>query len=94
MPLQCVLITADEYLRRTVINKLGARRRKRRTNAGDLLLSFFRRVDMYGNKDGSIPASYRVLYFIGWKPDPSQVRRNSICIINSSLISFSFALLI
>ena len=30
--------------------------------------------DMYGNDDGSIPASYRVLYFIGWKPDPSQVR--------------------
>lgn len=28
---------------------------------------------MYGNQDGSIPASYRVLYFIGWKPDPSQV---------------------
>ena len=28
---------------------------------------------MYGNKDGSIPASYRILYFIGWKPDPSQV---------------------
>ena len=29
---------------------------------------------MYGNQDGSIPATYRVLYFIGWKPDPSQVR--------------------
>ncbi len=28
---------------------------------------------MYGNQDGTIPASYRVLYFIGWKPDPSQV---------------------
>lgn len=28
---------------------------------------------MYGNSDGSIPATYRVLYFIGWKPDPSQV---------------------
>ncbi|CAF0995120.1 unnamed protein product [Didymodactylos carnosus] len=28
--------------------------------------------DMYGNNDGSIPATYRVLYFIGWKPDPSQ----------------------
>ncbi|CAF3560430.1 unnamed protein product [Rotaria socialis] len=28
--------------------------------------------NMYGNKDGSIPATYRILYFIGWKPDPSQ----------------------
>jgi NADH dehydrogenase [ubiquinone] 1 alpha subcomplex assembly factor 5 len=28
---------------------------------------------MYGNQDGSIPATYRILYFIGWKPDPSQV---------------------
>lgn len=30
-------------------------------------------IDMYGNQDGSIPATYRILYFIGWKPDPSQV---------------------
>ncbi|UJR14958.1 hypothetical protein I4U23_001937 [Adineta vaga] len=29
--------------------------------------------NMYGNQDGSIPATYRILYFIGWKPDPSQV---------------------
>ncbi|CAF4982989.1 unnamed protein product [Rotaria sp. Silwood1] len=28
--------------------------------------------NMYGNQDGSIPATYRILYFIGWKPDPSQ----------------------
>ena len=34
-------------------------------------------LDMYGNKDGSIPASYRILYFIGWKPDPSQVSRDA-----------------
>lgn len=34
----------------------------------------FQIKDMYGNEDGSIPATYRVLYFIGWKPDPSQVR--------------------
>ncbi|CAF1130231.1 unnamed protein product [Rotaria sordida] len=28
--------------------------------------------NMYGNQNGSIPATYRILYFIGWKPDPSQ----------------------
>lgn len=29
--------------------------------------------DMYGNKeDGSVPATFQVIYFIGWKPDPSQ----------------------
>ena len=37
------------------------------------LYIFFFSIDMYGNQDGSIPATYRVLYFIGWKPDPSQV---------------------
>ena len=30
---------------------------------------------MYGNKDSEgIPATYQILYFIGWKPDESQVR--------------------
>ncbi|XP_068209031.1 arginine-hydroxylase NDUFAF5, mitochondrial-like [Palaemon carinicauda] len=28
--------------------------------------------EMYGNKDG-IPATFQVIYMIGWKPDPSQV---------------------
>lgn len=28
---------------------------------------------MYGNEDSSVPATYQVLYFIGWKPDSSQV---------------------
>lgn len=28
--------------------------------------------EMYGNEDGSIPATYQVLYFIAWKQDPSQ----------------------
>ena len=32
---------------------------------------------MYGNEEG-VPATYRVLYFIGWKPDPSQVRYTSL----------------
>jgi len=27
---------------------------------------------MYGNEDGSVPATFQVLNFIGWKPDPSQ----------------------
>ncbi|XP_064623514.1 arginine-hydroxylase NDUFAF5, mitochondrial-like isoform X2 [Lineus longissimus] len=28
--------------------------------------------DMYGNEDGSVPATFHILHFIGWKPDPSQ----------------------
>lgn len=27
---------------------------------------------MYGNEDGSVPATYQILYLIGWKPDKSQ----------------------
>ncbi|KAJ3064151.1 NADH dehydrogenase [ubiquinone] 1 alpha subcomplex assembly factor 5, partial [Rhizoclosmatium hyalinum] len=27
---------------------------------------------VYGNEDGSIPATFQILYMIGWKPDPSQ----------------------
>ncbi|KAI8924429.1 S-adenosyl-L-methionine-dependent methyltransferase [Entophlyctis helioformis] len=27
---------------------------------------------IYGNEDGSIPATFQVIYMIGWKPDPSQ----------------------
>ena len=27
---------------------------------------------VYGNKDGSIPATFQVLYMIGWKPHPLQ----------------------
>ena len=27
---------------------------------------------MYGNEDSTIPATYQILYFIAWKPDPSQ----------------------
>ncbi|KAI8831058.1 S-adenosyl-L-methionine-dependent methyltransferase [Chytriomyces cf. hyalinus JEL632] len=27
---------------------------------------------VYGNPDGSIPATFQILYMIGWKPDPSQ----------------------
>jgi len=28
---------------------------------------------MYGNENGTIPATYQILYFIAWKPDKSQV---------------------
>ncbi|KAJ3287452.1 NADH dehydrogenase [ubiquinone] 1 alpha subcomplex assembly factor 5 [Borealophlyctis nickersoniae] len=28
--------------------------------------------EVYGNEDGSIPATFQVIYMIGWKPDPSQ----------------------
>ncbi|KAK3747315.1 hypothetical protein QZH41_016945, partial [Actinostola sp. cb2023] len=28
--------------------------------------------DMYGLEDGSIPATFEILFFIGWKPDKSQ----------------------
>ncbi|ORX74275.1 hypothetical protein DL89DRAFT_277136 [Linderina pennispora] len=28
--------------------------------------------EMHGNKDGTIPATFQVIYMIGWKPDPSQ----------------------
>jgi len=27
---------------------------------------------MYGNQDGTIPATFQIIYMIGWKPDPSQ----------------------
>ncbi|XP_023333476.1 arginine-hydroxylase NDUFAF5, mitochondrial-like [Eurytemora carolleeae] len=29
-------------------------------------------TDLYANPDGSLPASFQVYYWIGWKPDPSQ----------------------
>ena len=28
--------------------------------------------ERYGNEDGSIPATFCILSFIGWKPDPLQ----------------------
>uniref|UniRef100_A0A3Q1FW96 Arginine-hydroxylase NDUFAF5, mitochondrial n=1 Tax=Acanthochromis polyacanthus TaxID=80966 RepID=A0A3Q1FW96_9TELE len=31
--------------------------------------------EMYGNQDGSVPATFEILYMIGWKPHESQVRR-------------------
>ncbi|KAJ2159675.1 hypothetical protein GGF46_002847 [Coemansia sp. RSA 552] len=28
--------------------------------------------ELHGNEDGSVPATFQVIYMIGWKPDPSQ----------------------
>lgn len=28
---------------------------------------------MYGHEDGSVPATFQILYMIGWKPHASQV---------------------
>eukprot|EP00055_Hartaetosiga_balthica_P016069 m.99761 g.99761 ORF g.99761 m.99761 type:complete len:341 (-) comp9032_c0_seq18:681-1703(-) len=28
--------------------------------------------ELYGNEDGSIPASFQMVHCVGWKPDPSQ----------------------
>ncbi|MCO5553694.1 hypothetical protein L7F22_007220 [Adiantum nelumboides] len=27
---------------------------------------------MHGHEDGSVPATYSMIYMVGWKPDPSQ----------------------
>lgn len=31
--------------------------------------------EMYGNEDGSVPATFEILHMIGWKPHESQVRQ-------------------
>ncbi|MEQ2237087.1 NADH dehydrogenase [ubiquinone] 1 alpha subcomplex assembly factor 5 [Ilyodon furcidens] len=30
--------------------------------------------EMYGNEDGSVPATFEILYMIGWKPHESQAK--------------------
>ena len=32
-------------------------------------------TEMYGNDDGTIPATFQLINIVGWKPDPSQVRK-------------------
>jgi NADH dehydrogenase [ubiquinone] 1 alpha subcomplex assembly factor 5 len=32
----------------------------------------FLSIELYGNPDGSVPATFQIIYMIGWKPDPSQ----------------------
>lgn len=44
----------------------------------DLVLFLFFFLDMYGLEEGGIPATFFVLYVIGWKPHESQVNNNFI----------------
>jgi NADH dehydrogenase [ubiquinone] 1 alpha subcomplex assembly factor 5 len=30
-------------------------------------------AELYGNDDGTIPATFQVIHLMGWKPDSSQV---------------------
>ena len=39
----------------------------------------FVHAEMYSNDDGTIPATFNILYMIGWKPDPTQVGKIIIC---------------
>ena len=39
-------------------------------------------LDMYGLEDGGIPATFFVLYMIGWKPHDSQVRKIYIIFVD------------
>ncbi len=36
------------------------------------LFYFFQR--MYGNEDGSIPATFQIFYMIGWRPGPQMAK--------------------
>jgi NADH dehydrogenase [ubiquinone] 1 alpha subcomplex assembly factor 5 len=27
---------------------------------------------LYGNEDGSVPATFQIIFFVGWKPSDSQ----------------------
>lgn len=29
-------------------------------------------LELYGNEDGTVPATFQIIYLIGWKSDPSQ----------------------
>ncbi|KAF9031826.1 S-adenosyl-L-methionine-dependent methyltransferase [Hymenopellis radicata] len=31
--------------------------------------------ELHGNEDGTIPATFQVIFMIGWKPDPSQAKK-------------------
>ena len=41
---------------------------------------------MYGLEGGGVPATFFVLYMIGWKPHESQVRQSVIMIIINIII--------
>lgn len=36
-------------------------------NVSSLTLS-----ELYGNEDGSVPATFQIIFFVGWKPSDSQ----------------------
>lgn len=38
-------------------------------------------LEMYGSEDGSVPATFQILYMIGWKPHESQVLCISFAIL-------------
>ena len=53
----------------------------------DFILHFFFLPEMYGLEDGGIPATFFVLYMIGWKPHESQVNdkhNNKLAIVIST----------
>lgn len=29
-------------------------------------------TELYGNEDGTVPATFQMIFFIGWKPAPNQ----------------------
>ncbi|KAJ3026840.1 UNVERIFIED_CONTAM: NADH dehydrogenase [ubiquinone] 1 alpha subcomplex assembly factor 5 [Siphonaria sp. JEL0065] len=49
-----------------IVNRSGALKRDTIDAAAEIYQS------VYGNEDGTIPATFQILYMIGWKPDPSQ----------------------
>ena len=47
--------------------------------------------NLYGNTESDegakgIPATFQLLYFIGWKPHPSQVRPHTLCDAQLSIL--------
>ncbi|KAG1701313.1 Arginine-hydroxylase NDUFAF5, mitochondrial [Nymphon striatum] len=50
----------------------ASRNRKAKLNKDSMLASASIYKELYGNKDGSIPATFQIVNLIAWKPDPSQ----------------------
>merc|ERR1712185_865014 len=46
--------------------------RKAHVSRDTLLAAAIAYQDMYGNDDGTIPVTFQVVYFLGWRPDQSQ----------------------
>lgn len=44
--------------------------------------------EMYGNEDKTIPATFQIIYLIGWKPHESQVSFN----LSLGIVIFSLKL--